>query len=54
MAALAASLGFDGTTAGALAVAVTEAATNIVKHATRGNIVAEAWRPVTWAWKWSR
>ena len=42
VAALAASLGFDGTTAGALAVAVTEAATNIVKHATRGSIVARS------------
>jgi len=42
VAALAAPLGFDGTTAGALAIAVTEAATNIVKHATRGSIVARS------------
>jgi anti-sigma regulatory factor (Ser/Thr protein kinase) len=40
VAALAASLGFDPTTAGELALAVTEAATNIAKHAREGAIVA--------------
>lgn len=38
--ALAASLGFDETRAGAVALAVTEAATNLIKHATRGEIIA--------------
>ena len=40
VAALAASLEFDETTAGELALAVTEAATNIAKHAREGAIVA--------------
>ena len=40
VASLAASLEFDDTTAGELALAVTEAATNIAKHAREGSIVA--------------
>jgi len=32
-------LGFDATAAGSVALAVTEAATNIVKHAQRGKLV---------------
>lgn len=37
--ALASSLGFDESRAGAVALAVTEAATNLIKHATRGEIL---------------
>ena len=33
------ALGFDATVAGNVALAVTEAATNIVKHAQRGKLV---------------
>ena len=40
VAALASTLDFDETTAGELALAVTEAATNIIKHAREGAIVA--------------
>ena len=40
VASLAASLEFDDTTAGELSLAVTEAATNITKHAREGAIVA--------------
>jgi anti-sigma regulatory factor (Ser/Thr protein kinase) len=40
IAALAESLAFDDTAAGELALAVTEAATNIAKHAREGRIVA--------------
>ena len=40
VAALAASLEFDETAAGELALAVTEAGTNIAKHARQGHIVA--------------
>jgi anti-sigma regulatory factor (Ser/Thr protein kinase) len=40
VAALAAALKFDPTSAGELALAVTEAATNIAKHAREGRIVA--------------
>ena len=38
--AMARSLGFDEVRAGAVALAVTEAATNLIKHATRGEILA--------------
>jgi anti-sigma regulatory factor (Ser/Thr protein kinase) len=41
-AALGAALGFDQQTLGRLAIAVTETATNIVKHAGRGRIFARA------------
>ena len=41
-AALGAALGFDSQALGRLAIAVTEAATNIVKHAGRGRIFARA------------
>jgi anti-sigma regulatory factor (Ser/Thr protein kinase) len=38
--ALARSLGYDEARSGAVALAVTEAATNLLKHATRGHILA--------------
>jgi anti-sigma regulatory factor (Ser/Thr protein kinase) len=37
---MARSLGFDETQAGTVALAVTEAATNLIKHAARGEIIA--------------
>ena len=40
--ALAASLGFDETDVGRVAIVVTEAATNLVKHATGGEILGRA------------
>jgi anti-sigma regulatory factor (Ser/Thr protein kinase) len=40
--ALAASLGFDETDVGRVAIAVTEAATNLVEHATGGEILGRA------------
>ena len=39
---LAASLGFDATDVGRVAIVVTEAATNLVKHATGGEILGRA------------
>lgn len=45
-AVLAGSLGFDSADAGRLALVVTEAATNIVKHAGKGHILLRALREV--------